>query len=163
MPLSSTRYVELAEKVTLLVVSRPGLSPGEIILVVLMVILPTVPVPPNVPGTLIMFAVRRALTNRDRVTAVVGQLIESGAIDGRAVDRDDPLGFVASHRGVRSLIEAAYRFCRHEPGAHVILTGTGSVGHLRENVEAILAPPLPEELSARLERIFGNVDSVSGD
>ena len=45
----------------------------------------------------------------------------------------------------------------------MILTGTGSVEHLRENVEAILAPPLPAELGAKLERIFGNVDSVSGD
>ena len=52
----------------------------------------------NDVGTLIMFAVRRALTNRERVGAVVAQLIEAGAIDARAVDRDDPLGFVASHR-----------------------------------------------------------------
>ncbi len=117
----------------------------------------------NDVGTLIMFAVRRALTNRERVGAVVAQLIDAGAIDARAVDRDDPLGFVESHREVKSLVEAAYRFCRHEPGAHVILTGTGSVEHLRENVEAILAPPLPAELSTKLERIFGNVDSVSGD
>ncbi len=68
-----------------------------------------------------------------------------------------------SNPEVKSLIEAAYRFCRHEPGAHVILTGTGSVEHLRENVDAILAPPLPPKLLADLERIFGNVDSVSGD
>ncbi|HTL00498.1 MAG TPA: aldo/keto reductase [Pseudomonadales bacterium] len=117
----------------------------------------------NDVGTLIMFAVRRALTNRERVGAVVGQLIDSGAIDAHAVDRADPLGFVASHRGVNSLIEAAYRFCRYEPGAHVILTGTGSVEHLRENVDAILAPPLPAELTAKLAQMFGNVDSVSGD
>jgi aryl-alcohol dehydrogenase-like predicted oxidoreductase len=117
----------------------------------------------NDVGTLIMFAVRRALTNRERVGAVVTQLIEAGAIDARAVDRNDPLGFVASNPEVKSLIEAAYRFCRHEPGAHVILTGTGSVEHLRENVDAILAPPLPPKLLADLERIFGNVDSVSGD
>ncbi len=101
--------------------------------------------------------------SRTACGAVVAQLIEAGAIDARAVDRDDPLGFVTSHRDVKSLIEAAYRFCRHEPGAHVILTGTGSVEHLRENVDAILAPPLPAKLLADLERIFGNVDSVSGD
>ncbi|HET6473166.1 MAG TPA: aldo/keto reductase [Pseudomonadales bacterium] len=114
-------------------------------------------------GTLIMFAVRRALTNKARVGAVVEQLIESRAIDAKAVDRADPLGFVAAHRGVTSLIEAAYRYCRYEPGAHVILTGTGSVDHLRENVAAILAPPLPADLKNQLDRIFGNVDSVSGD
>jgi len=117
----------------------------------------------NGVGTLIMFAVRRALTSRERVGAVVEQLIEARAIDPSAVDRADPLGFVAAHRDVKSLIEAAYRYCRHEPGAHVILTGTGRVEHLRENVDAILAPPLPAELEAKLDRIFGDVDSVSGD
>jgi aryl-alcohol dehydrogenase-like predicted oxidoreductase len=117
----------------------------------------------NDVGTLVMFAVRRALTNRARVGAVVETLIESRAIDPNAVDRTDPLGFVAAHRDVKSLIEAAYRYCRYEPGAHVILTGTGSVEHLRENVDAILAPPLPTELKATLDRVFGNVDSVSGD
>jgi aryl-alcohol dehydrogenase-like predicted oxidoreductase len=114
-------------------------------------------------GTLIMFAVRRALTNRERAGAVVEKLIEAGAIDAKTVERTDPLGFVAAHRDVKSLIEAAYRYCRYEPGAHVILTGTGNVEHLRENVDAILAPPLPRELAEKLDRIFGNVDSVSGD
>ena len=114
-------------------------------------------------GTLIMFAVRRALTNADNVRRVVDQLIDAGAIDARGVDRSDPLGFVTSRPDVKSLIEAAYRFCRHEPGADVILTGTGSVDHLRENVGAILAPPLPTEIAARLNGIFGRVDSVSGD
>ena len=117
----------------------------------------------NDVGTLIMFAVRRALTNKARVGAVVEQLIEAGAIDANAIDRADPLGFVAAHREVKSVIEAAYRYCRYEPGAHVILTGTGNVEHLRENVAAILAPPLPASLKATLDRIFGNVDSVSGD
>jgi len=114
-------------------------------------------------GTLIMFAVRRALTNRDNVREVVEKLIAEGAVDANSVDRSDPLAFVTAHPQVKSLVEAAYRFCRHEPGAHVVLTGTGSVEHLRENVAAILAPPLPEALIGRLTELFGRVDSVSGD
>ena len=114
-------------------------------------------------GTLIMFAVRRALTSPESVRAIVETLIEAGAIDTDRVDRADPLAFVTTHPQVKSLVEAAYRFCRYEPGAHVILTGTGSVEHLRENVESILAPPLPDEIAARLADIFGAVDSVSGD
>ena len=117
----------------------------------------------NDVGTLIMFAVRRALTSTQNVRAIVETLIEAGAVDARRVDRVDPLGFVTAHPHVKSLVEAAYRFCRYEPGAHVILTGTGSVEHLRENVESILEPPLPPEITARLTEIFGAVDSVSGD
>jgi hypothetical protein len=45
----------------------------------------------------------------------------------------------------------------------VILTGTGDVAHLEANVAAIQGRPLPEGVLERLERIFGRVDSVSGD
>lgn len=114
-------------------------------------------------GTLIMFAVRRALSRPDKLHEVVEGLIEAGRVPADRVDRRDPLGFVSAHPQVRSLVEAAYRFCRHEPDAHVILTGTGDPEHLRENVASILAPPLPDEVSARLAELFGDVDSVSGN
>jgi aryl-alcohol dehydrogenase-like predicted oxidoreductase len=114
-------------------------------------------------GTLIMFAVRRALTDPALAREVIEKLIANGAVEARRVDRADPLAFVTIHPNVKSLVEAAYRYCRHEPGAHVILTGTGSVDHLRENVESILAPPLPDDLLRELALIFGKVDSVSGD
>ena len=117
----------------------------------------------NDVGTLIMFAVRRALTSPELAREVIAKLIDAGTVDAQRVDPRDPLGFVTAHPQVRSLTEAAYRFCRHEPGAHVILTGTGSVEHLQENVASILAPPLPSTLAARLAETFGRVDSVSGD
>jgi aryl-alcohol dehydrogenase-like predicted oxidoreductase len=114
-------------------------------------------------GTLVMFAVRRALTTPERVREAVAGLVSAGAVDRNRIDPDNPLGFVTDGPGVTSLVQAAYRFCRHEPGAEVILTGTGNIDHLRENVASILAPPLPAEMRDRLEAIFGAVDSVSGD
>jgi aryl-alcohol dehydrogenase-like predicted oxidoreductase len=114
-------------------------------------------------GTLIMFAVREALSHPDELRKVVGELIARGEVDAAKVDVQDPLGFLADAPGAPSVVEAAYRFCRHEPGAQVILTGTGNPAHLRANVEAILAPPLPAEVLQRLDAIFGAVDSVSGN
>ena len=114
-------------------------------------------------GTLIMFAVRRALNSDDAVREAVGKLIACGEIAANAIDVSDPLGFVRQAPGVNSVVEAAYRFCRHEPGAHVVLTGTGNKAHLAENVASILAPPLPAEVSARLRTIFGDINSVSGN
>jgi aryl-alcohol dehydrogenase-like predicted oxidoreductase len=114
-------------------------------------------------GTLIMFAVREALSRPEELKKVVGELIERGQVDAGAVDAGDPLGFLKESPGAPSVVEAAYRFCRHEPGAHVVLTGTGDPEHLKANVEAILAPPLPPEIRARLETIFGRVDSISGN
>ena len=114
-------------------------------------------------GTLIMFAVREALSRPEALKKVVGELIDRGQVDAGAVDANDPLGFLRDAPGAPSVVEAAYRFCRHEPGAHVVLTGTGDPEHLKANVAAILAPPLPPEILVRLEAIFGRVDSVSGN
>ncbi|WP_340646361.1 aldo/keto reductase [Phenylobacterium sp.] len=114
-------------------------------------------------GTLIMFAVRRALSHPDVLRDTVEKLLASGEVAAGAVDPADPLKFLREHPEIASEVEAAYRFCRHEPGAHVILTGTGSVEHLKANIAAINAPILPREVSLRLEAIFGAVESVSGN
>ena len=109
-------------------------------------------------GTLGMFAVRRALSDPQALKDLVAGLIETGKIDGEGLDRDDPLGFVGSN-----LQEVAYRFCLHEPGIDVVLSGTGRVEHLRENARSLSGPPLPPEVQARLRALFGAVDSISGN
>jgi aryl-alcohol dehydrogenase-like predicted oxidoreductase len=114
-------------------------------------------------GTLIMFAVRRQLSDPAALKETVAGLIARGEVDGGEIDPADPLGFLRDHAGIGSVVEAAYRFCRHEPGAQVILTGTGDVAHLEANLAAIQAPPLPADVLERLTRLFGKVDSVSGN
>lgn len=114
-------------------------------------------------GTLIMFAVRRALGSARATAEIVSELAARGEIDASTLDPADPLGFLETPEIASSVIEAAYRFCRHEPGTDVVLTGTGSVAHLSENLAALSASPLPSETLARLEELFGKVDSVSGN
>jgi L-galactose dehydrogenase len=63
------------------------------------------------------------------------------------------IALLAAH-GVGSLQEAAMRFCRHDSGADVVLTGTGEISHLRANIAAAAAAPLPRTLAAELSRIF---------
>ena len=113
-------------------------------------------------GTLIMFAVRRALSRPEALQELLAGLVEEGAVDA-SLSGDNPLGFVVAHPEVESLVQAAYRFCRHEPGAHVILTGTGNAAHLEANVAHIQAPKLPDEIADRLRTLFDGVDSVSGN
>jgi aryl-alcohol dehydrogenase-like predicted oxidoreductase len=117
----------------------------------------------NNVATQIMFAVRRALSKPEALAEVVDRLIENGDIEASLVDADAALGFVEGHKEVASIVQAAYRFCRHEPGATIILTGTGSEVHLKQNIDSILAEPLPAEITSRLTEIFGKVDSVSGN
>jgi L-galactose dehydrogenase len=114
-------------------------------------------------GTLIMFAVRRALSKAEATLEIIQDLKSRGQIDLTGYNPDDPLSFLNDPDVANSLTEAAYRFCRHEPGADVVLTGTGSTEHLRENLAALQLPQLPQETLAHLKAIFGNVNSVSGN
>jgi len=78
-------------------------------------------------------------------------------------DSPDPLGFLVHPGGASALIDAAYRFVRHEPGVDVVLFGTGDKEHLRSNIASILKPPLPEPDQARLAELFGHLVGVGLD
>ena len=113
-------------------------------------------------GVLIMFALRRALSRRDKLLATLQALIETGELEGDEVDLDNPLGFLLEDGLSVSITDAAYRFCRAERGAHVILSGTGNPQHLDHNLASFARPPLPPEHVARLKHVFRNVTSVTG-
>ncbi len=114
-------------------------------------------------ATLIMFAVRSALSNEDVLKTLLTELADAGAIDRELANADNPLGFLTDPGVAHSIMDAAYRFCRHEPGTDVILTGTGSVDHLRENIASIEEARLPEQTLSKLETLFGHIDTASGN
>lgn len=114
-------------------------------------------------GTLAMFVVRGPLGDPVRARALVDRLVGTGEIDPDSFDPADPLGFLTAPGVAGSLAEAAYRFCRHAPGIDVTITGTGNPDHLRHNLDSISGPPLPDAVLAKLDAIFGNVTSESGE
>ena len=109
-----------------------------------------------------MFAVRRAFSNPARLREILVELRRRGEIEVDALNLFDPLDWVLAESDARTLPEAAYRFCRHEPGIDIVLTGTGNIRHLEENVASLLRPPLPSKVVERLTKIFGRVYSVNG-
>jgi len=113
-------------------------------------------------GILIMFAVRLALSRPKVLKVCIDELIEKKQLNPNEIDRSDPLGFLTHEGGAVNLVDAAYRFCRYEPGTHVILSGTGNLDHMKANIESILRPSLPENDLTKLKSIFRNVDSISG-
>jgi len=113
-------------------------------------------------GILIMFAVRLALSRPKRLKECIDELIEKKQLNPNEIDRSDPLGFLTHEGGAVNLVDAAYRFCRSEPGTHVILSGTGNLDHMKANIESILRPSLPENDLTKLKSIFRDVDSISG-
>jgi len=114
-------------------------------------------------GVLDMFAVRRALSQPARLKELCAELIRKGVIPAGIINPENPLDFVMRESGAATLPEVAYRFCRHEPGVHVVLTGTGNLQHLKSNVESILRPPLPKTVLEKLEQIFGSIDYLTGN
>ena len=111
-------------------------------------------------GTLGMFAVRRALTRPDALRELLDELIAQKHVDPALLDNDPaggPLGFLGD------VVNAGYRFCRHEPGVDVVLFGTGNIEHLEANLKSINDPPLPADILERLDQLFGKINHVSGN
>ncbi|MBC8103268.1 MAG: aldo/keto reductase [Cytophagales bacterium] len=127
-------------------------------------------------GVLDMFAVRRALTTMDALTALMRDLAAGGLLPAAGIaaavftpqalrdalqtggGKEDTAGEPAD-----SLPDAAYRFCRDEPGVDTVLVGTGSTAHLEANAASLSRPPLPPATTALLRGWFAGVDSVSGN
>ncbi len=115
----------------------------------------------NGVGTLLMFAVRNIFSQPGRLAATLKELAADGQV---AADlADDPLGFLVHPGGASSVIDAAYRYVRHEPGVDVVLFGTGSADHLKTNIDSLLKPPLPEADHRRLGELFGHLVGVGLD
>ena len=113
-------------------------------------------------GTLIMFPVRLALSRPKRLKQIIDELLEKGQLNPSEIDINNPLGFLIHEGGAVNSVDAAYRFCKYEAGADVVLSGTGDIEHLKANIESFSRPPLPDEDVTKLKKIFQNVDSISG-
>ena len=117
-------------------------------------------------GILAMFAVRLALSRPERLKEVIADLINSGQVTEEELadaggTKNDPLDFVTANSDAKTLVEAAYRFVRHEDGIHVTLSGSGNEEHMMQNIATAQLPPLAPDVTARLRKLFSRVDSVT--
>ncbi|WP_163025804.1 aldo/keto reductase [Chachezhania antarctica] len=114
-------------------------------------------------GTQLMFVVRNIFSQPNLLDETVGALMHEGNLDPARIDAKAPLGFLLADGHAASLTEAAYRYARHEPGADIVLFGTGNVAHLGANIAAINMPPLPADDVALLKTLFGHLSGVGLD
>jgi aryl-alcohol dehydrogenase-like predicted oxidoreductase len=105
-------------------------------------------------GVTVMSAVHGVRSEPDGLREKVLDLIADGVVGADEIDPDHPLQFLTEDGTAQSVVEASYRFARHEPGCHVVLTGTGSVDHLRDNATSINLGPLPDVTLGRLRALF---------
>ena len=113
-------------------------------------------------GTLCMFAVRNALSNREYERELLTKLFETGEVSERDVDINEGFMYLVNKGYAASVMEAAYRFCNYTEEIDVTLFGTSSPEHLRANLNSFSLPPLPQEALDWIKRAFGRVISVSG-
>jgi L-galactose dehydrogenase len=111
-------------------------------------------------GTLLMFVVRNIFSRPGVLRDTIKELAQNGEIPQRLQSEPDPLGFLLHEGGASSLTDAAYRFARYQPGADVVLFGTGDQTHLRSNIDSLLKPPLPQADVEKLGVLFGRLRGV---
>jgi len=114
-------------------------------------------------GTLLMFAVRSIFADPPRVAREMRELAAKGLVEKWLGETADPLGFLMHEGGAANMIEAAYRYARHEPGVDVVLFGTGDAAHLRSNVASLLKPALPAADREKLAALFGRLTGIGLD
>ena len=114
-------------------------------------------------GTLLMFAVRNIFSRPERLAEALSELTARRELPRWLALAPNPLGFLVHEGGGSSIIDAAYRFVRHEPGVDVVLFGTGDPEHLRTNIASLLAPPLPTADRLTVSKLFGHLSGVGLD
>jgi aryl-alcohol dehydrogenase-like predicted oxidoreductase len=114
-------------------------------------------------GTLLMFVVRNIFSRPGLLAETMIRLAAEGKVPAELAGKRDPLDFLVHAGGASSVVDAAYRFARHEPGSDVVLFGTGNREHLRSNIESILRPPLPAADVDKLYTLFGALRGVGLD
>ena len=108
---------------------------------------------------LCMYAVRGALTNWDRLRSALNRMESEGLNWRQTFEHLKSL----AERANLALPELAYRFCRHTTGVSVVLFGTGSADHLKQNIGWINAPRLDPQISEWIKTTFDAVRRETGD
>lgn len=114
-------------------------------------------------GTMIMFVVRSLFSVPGRLQSEIQELVDNEQLPSWFARSDDPLGFLVHEGGASSVMDACYRYARHEKGVDSVLFGTGNPDHLETNLASILAPPLPQEDPDKIQEYFGHLESVGLD
>lgn len=114
-------------------------------------------------GTLIMFAVRSIFSDPAYLASTIEELVVGGNLPEKYRHTSQPLDFLLKEGDAVSIIDAAYRYVRHEPGADVVLFGTGNPEHVKTNVKSIISPSLSALAVERVVAEMGHLEGIGLD
>ena len=92
-----------------------------------------------------MFAVRSIFSIPGRLELDINRLVQNNELPNWFIKEKNPLEFILKDSGAKSLIDACYRYARHQEGVDTVLFGTSNLNHLNKNIKSILAPKLSVE------------------
>lgn len=72
------------------------------------------------------------------------------------MDASLELADIAAAIGIKPA-ELALRWCANQPGINSVLIGVSKQEHLESNLEAVLAPPLPEDVLSACDTVWGHM------
>ena len=112
---------------------------------------------------MVMFAVRSLFSVPGRLQHDIKHLVESKHLPDWFAREKNPLTFILKDSGAKNVIDACYRYARHEKGVDTVLFGTGDINHLKENLNYILAPRLSDECIKKIDYYFSHLKGVGLD
>ena len=107
-------------------------------------------------GCMVMFSVRKGLTDYEDLGKTIKRLIELGAVNPAVLPDERPVRELLESAGILSLPEAAYRFTRFTPGVHAVLCGSTNPDHIGANARTLTSKPLPPHVLEKLVEWFQN-------
>jgi aryl-alcohol dehydrogenase-like predicted oxidoreductase len=110
-------------------------------------------------GVIVMFAVREALVDFDRLRTHLTTVDHLSPAE--IEDRLARLATLVEEEG-GTLIDLAYRFASSTAGTSTILVGTGNPAHLADNRATFELEPLNPQRVAEIGAVFGDLDVLSG-
>jgi aryl-alcohol dehydrogenase-like predicted oxidoreductase len=100
-----------------------------------------------------MVAVRRALRDPAHLVRLLQAARERGEPGASDLPAENPLDWLLDGHAP-TLAAAGYRFAIAHPAIASVLAGTLSIDHLRANIAAVCAPPMPAEQISRIRQVF---------
>ena len=114
-------------------------------------------------GTMSMFVVRSLFSVKGRLKKEIDRLVKNKQLPEWFLDEKEPLEYFLKDSGANNIIDACYRYVRHQKGIDTVLFGTGDIDHLKKNIRSIVNSKLSDECINRFNQYFSHLKGVGLD
>ena len=114
-------------------------------------------------GTMSMFVVRSLFSVKGRLKKEIDRLVNYKQLPEWFLDEKEPLEIFLKDSGAHNIIDACYRYVRHQKGIDTVLFGTGDIDHLKKNIRSIVNSKLSDECINRFNQYFSHLKEVGLD